>query len=748
MHLNNISIAKKMGLGFSSVLLLLVIASLSGLNGITTVGRSLTIVGDEEAPLVATADQMNLSLMVARNTMEEFKAATSVISTANEDNLKGIIAHYQASLSSFDQAADAILKGGTLSGGVQVIKTDNTDLANAVRQADVIHNEKFQKSAQEMMQAGQSLLRGKVESDAAMLQMEQAFDLIIEKADQAETVAQAYVESQRRNAATAQRLRDVIRHDVPVIDGMMEIKNSILSGRVKLEEVAQMSTLAEIEALEDDYRMTVAEFDDVVRTLIEGGVVDGAKIRKVTNARIIAGIAALDADHETFQQAADNMIAKQKLLVELSITAEQAMERLDNFGNEASELLQQVKSMADKEMQQAKAEGADAKDSAIAWMTAVALFSIGLGIFLGIVITRAITVPLQKAVSVAEATAEGDLTLKIDISGKDETAQLLQALQRMSLRLRDMIGGVASSAAQVASASEELSAITVQTSDGIRNQQDGTQQVATAINEMSATVQEVARNTTNAAEAARQADQQTLSGSNVVDETIASITSLSDQVKSTALQLHELNQESENIGAILDVIRGIADQTNLLALNAAIEAARAGEQGRGFAVVADEVRTLASRTQQSTEEIQELIGRLQSGSKSAVNTMDAGIKQAQESVDKAQNAGIALSEIQQAVGVINEMNTQIASAAEEQSAVAEEINQNIVDINHNAEETAAGSAQTAEASEELAQLAVELQRLIGQFKLNTNHTAETQSSPVKHGMQVIADTAAIEGQAA
>ncbi|WP_127477581.1 HAMP domain-containing methyl-accepting chemotaxis protein [Sulfurivermis fontis] len=313
--------------------------------------------------------------------------------------------------------------------------------------------------------------------------------------------------------------------------------------------------------------------------------------------------------------------------------------------------------------------------------------------------------------------AEGDLTTRANYKAQDELGRVATAFNRMGERFHSMVQQLSGATGQLAAAAEETSAITEQTSSGIRQQQSETEQVATAMNEMTATVQEVAHSAASAAEAAHKADDEALAGKQVVTRTIDVIDSLASEVEKAAGVIHQLEQDSEQIGTVLDVIRGIAEQTNLLALNAAIEAARAGEQGRGFAVVADEVRTLASRTQQSTAEIQGMIEKLQTGAANAVKVMEASRAQAQAGVEQVAQAGASLDSITRAVGTINDLNAQIASAAEEQSSVAEEINRNIVNISQVAEQTSQGAQQTAAASEELARLAEQLQGLVGQFRI-------------------------------
>jgi methyl-accepting chemotaxis protein len=319
--------------------------------------------------------------------------------------------------------------------------------------------------------------------------------------------------------------------------------------------------------------------------------------------------------------------------------------------------------------------------------------------------------------SAASRVAKGDLRATVDYEGKCELARIAKDVNAITANFKTTLEQIAAATAQLASAAEETSAITRDSSASIKRQQSETDQVATAMNEMNATVHEVAKSASQAAGAAHGAEKETTNGKRVVGQTIEVIDGLAHDVEQAADVIRRLAKESENIGSVLDVIRGIAEQTNLLALNAAIEAARAGEQGRGFAVVADEVRTLASRTQQSTQEIQGMIERLQGGTADAVKAMEKSRTQAQAGVGQAAATGSSLDAIMGAVKTINDMNTQIASASEEQSAVAEEINKNITNIRDVALHTAEGSAQTAAASEQLAKLAEELQSLVGRFKV-------------------------------
>jgi methyl-accepting chemotaxis protein len=323
----------------------------------------------------------------------------------------------------------------------------------------------------------------------------------------------------------------------------------------------------------------------------------------------------------------------------------------------------------------------------------------------------------ERVVERLNAIADGDFTRTTSITGRDEFAWMSWKCDAVQKNLSTIMRDVRTNSEQLATAAEKLSQITEQSRKGVTNQSQKTEQVATAMSEMSSTVHEVARNASNAAKAANDANEQARGGTSVVKNTIQSIEQLAIEVDRAAETINKLKEDSVNIGTVLDVIRGIAEQTNLLALNAAIEAARAGEQGRGFAVVADEVRTLASRTQQSTQEIQGMIERLQGGANLAVSAMTQGRNAARNSVDQAINAGQSLETINRHIDTIKEMNTQIANAAEGQSSTAEEINRNVVNISSISHETARSAEQTAQASEELARLAMQLQSQVSSFRV-------------------------------
>jgi methyl-accepting chemotaxis protein len=346
-----------------------------------------------------------------------------------------------------------------------------------------------------------------------------------------------------------------------------------------------------------------------------------------------------------------------------------------------------------------------------------AVVALLLGVIAALSTTQSIVGPLRQVVSMARQMAAGDLSVDLQSAREDELGLLMRAMQEMVKSLRSLLGQLGQGTTQLAAAAQGLSVVTEQTSQGVTRQRLETEQVATAMNEMSATAQDVARNAELAAKSAHEADRQTQQGGQTVQQAVMGIEGLALSIAESAEAIERLKQDSTNIGAVLDVIKGIAEQTNLLALNAAIEAARAGESGRGFAVVADEVRALARRTQDSTQQIAQLVGSLQGGAGRAVSVMAHSCSLAQDAVSVARSAGQALSEIGQSVSLIQQMNQQIATAAEQQSAVAEEINRSVASIRQVSEQSDLATQQTSMASSDLASLGESLQGQVRRFRL-------------------------------
>ena len=352
------------------------------------------------------------------------------------------------------------------------------------------------------------------------------------------------------------------------------------------------------------------------------------------------------------------------------------------------------------------------------WLLGViSALAVVLTVVLAVLYTRSILQPLRQVLGINQRIAAGDLRVAAEATGRDEMAELMKATVQMQHTLRETVSHIGEASTQLASAAEEMNAVTNESSRGLQRQNAEVEQAATAVNEMTSAVEEVARNAASASASAQQSEQSTGVGAARVTETVKAIHGLTDTVSRTSEQIVELAQQAQGIATVVDVIRGIAEQTNLLALNAAIEAARAGEQGRGFAVVADEVRALAHRTQESTREIEQMIGGIQSGSEGAVQAMQRSRDEATATLKIASEAGAALEEIARSITEINERNFLIATASEEQAQVARSVDQNLVSIRDLSIQTSAGAHQTAAAAHEVSRLAVDMNRLVTRFSV-------------------------------
>ena len=458
-----------------------------------------------------------------------------------------------------------------------------------------------------------------------------------------------------------------------------------------------------------------------------------------TLARMQEGKAALDAAdgryealisseqeraaYGQFVAARDRYMAQQEVVTDLVKSgrrqaAEDAVSsKLNGYADDMVAKLAELTRLNQQGASAAAGKTSDVYGDSVKMVLALAIASVIATIVLALMLTRSIVGPINQALQVARTIASGDLSQRVQAEGNDEPAELLKALAAMRDSLSDTIEGISNASSQLASASEELNAVTEDSARGLRQQNNELEQAATAVNEMTAAVEEVARNAASTSDASRETDEHSRNGQDQVRQTVSSINALTNDLTETAENVESLAAEVNSITQMLDVIRAVAEQTNLLALNAAIEAARAGEQGRGFAVVADEVRALAHRTQQSTTEIEQMIGSVQKGASSAVQAMQGSTGLAATTLRLAQAAGEALEGVTRAVSSINERNLVIASASEEQVQVAREVDRNLVNIRDLSTQSAAGAEQTNSASQELSKLAVQLRDLVARFRL-------------------------------
>ncbi|WKV98591.1 methyl-accepting chemotaxis protein [Pseudomonas sp. H22_DOA] len=448
-------------------------------------------------------------------------------------------------------------------------------------------------------------------------------------------------------------------------------------------------------------------------------------VDKVRNAQ--ASYAALPAGteeralYQTFVMTLDNYLQAQSQMLELSrqdkLDEMRALinSRIKDGTDQMGEQLNKLIAMNAADAKAASIQAGKYYDSAITGIIIVAVVAALATVLLAWLLTRSIVTPLNRAVEAARTIAGGNLSKRIEVDGKDEPARLLEALAAMQTNLRKTIEQIAGSATQLGAAAEELSAVTEEASRGLQQQNNEIEQAATAVNEMTAAVEEVARNAVSTSEASNQSTHAAREGRDQVVKTVDAIQTMTHDVQNTSHMIEGLAAQGRDIGKVLDVIRAIAEQTNLLALNAAIEAARAGEAGRGFAVVADEVRALAHRTAQSTQEIEKMVAGIQNGTGEAVSSMQQSNQRTQSTLEMARAAGVALEQITQSIHQINERNLVIASASEEQAQVSREVDRNLVNIRDLATQSAAGANQTSAATHELSRLAVDLNAMVARF---------------------------------
>jgi len=677
-HLNkfpligNASIRNRILFGFGLILGVLLIVSLSTFGRFVNLSQGISEVTEQIQPVVLTAQNLQTELEATNNALGFY------LLTKNNEYKDAYISHLEKTteLASELSAYDFVTANEKYQTAVEKVSIDLQKLSiyknrmielasddNKNIPAQRLSGEKLNPRAQQLQSMISQMIGSDLEED--------------NEEGKRDDFRKALYDLRYYNVQISSELRTFLAFRADVNIQNMAAIREVIESKIKLLQASKSLYTFEQEDIMDKFVKTNRAYDTDLQEVV--------KI------------------HSTDKYRTDIYLVK----TEIGPLVRNMEHDLSNLVDELKETIHATSTELQDE-----ADGASAQ--LIVWM----VVGVVIGLLVAFFMSRMITHPINAAVHAMEdlAEGEGDLTRRLDDKGTSEIAMMAKGFNSFATKVQSLVSQVASSVENLSNVVSDVSNIVDQTQVGSQQQRQQTEQVATAITEMTATVQEVASNANLAADSAQQADDNAKSGQQIVGDTVTSINSLAGEIETGANVINKLSQDAESIGSVLDVIKGIAEQTNLLALNAAIEAARAGEQGRGFAVVADEVRTLASRTQESTTEIESMIESLQVQARAAVDAITQGQEKASTSVDSASNAGKSLQEITDSVATITSMNIQIATASEEQSAVAEEINQNVVNISHVADENAQASNQLSTSSQDLAQLAAELQTLVSQFK--------------------------------
>lgn len=671
----NLTVAVKIIGGFAIISILLVITSVISLSNLSTINESTQQQNELAIPTLKASNTLALEISQMSNlTLKGYYQSDLTLLAKELEEYKAITNQFESQLSQLKT----------------IVSKENTLLSN-LQKVDGVYGS-FNQSAL-------SLFDNHKLSIEKQQQLSSEIDTLEEKADDAVMLLLDLADH---------KLADTkLQRAITLSEQLENQFNSIVSSAFEYRDTLSESTAELIES-ELSFSKSEAQksIDDIMSEL---------NTYKITS--VAEEVSAAFEEIKTLLSSSNGIISYKNDQLKANKQARTMLANVEKTASEANDILDRQVELANKTTVSASKQVEDAVSSGNSQTMIIMVISIIIAIVIARFTLISITRPLSRVNKMLNIVASGDLSHKLDESGQDEFAELARNCNSLVDSLRSLIESIVNRSAQLAAAAEQTSAVTAQSTTAIEEQRNQVEQAASATTEMSSTAQSVLASANDALGEIKHADDEAERVKQISARNRQTIEQLANEVDSAAQVINQLQQDSASIGGILDVIRGIAEQTNLLALNAAIEAARAGEQGRGFAVVADEVRTLASRTQESTSEIQTMIEALQTGAGKAVTVMDAGKSKASDCVNQSEEADKALETITHAVHEAFDRSSQIATAAEEQSVVAHEISENLESIVAIAEQTTAGSQQTATSSSEVARLSEELQQSVQEFKL-------------------------------
>lgn len=669
----NLTVALRIVGGFGVISLLLLFIGITSYSKLSTIRDSTSLVNTISIPALEN------SAVLQSEFVKMSKISLQAFYTEEVKKVSTLETQFATEKALYDAASTSL----------QSVVAEEPELANSFKLVSTTYNDFIPTSSSLFADLKKSLtLRDKMNSQLSDLESnsDDSASLILDFTD----------------------IRDASRRFPKSYDAANEMETSLNSLVSTVVDLTRTNSAATSETLSNEVKNRMGEIKTKMAVLTAEA---GSSVEMV--AELEEKISSIDE----LLNASNGIIALKQQKLAAIAAAESLLSKAEQQTTDALSALNQLLAKARSAAGDIQSEAESSVSNAIVMIFVVVIISIALAAGIALLTVRSITTPLAKVNEVLGIVASGDLTKRLDDSASDEFGELARNCNKVISNLRQLIQGIISRSTQLAAASEQTSAITVQSTQSIREQKSQVTQAATATTEMSSTSQGVLQSSSDALAEIKHADSEAERVKGISNNNKQTILQLSQEVEQASKVINKLHQDSASIGSILDVIRGIAEQTNLLALNAAIEAARAGEQGRGFAVVADEVRSLASKTQSSTQEIQAMIQALQNGAQAAVEAMNKGRRQAENCVAQTEVADQALDSITHAVHLAHDMSEQISHAAREQNHVSHEISKLLESIVNIAEETAAGAEQTSDSSHEVARLAEELRLSVDQFKV-------------------------------